>query len=61
MPVLSVGGASVGQSGAINYFVAATHGCLGDGSPLQAALVMQALEHLKELKDVFRKCVPYGS
>ena len=61
MPVLTTGGVSVGQSGAVNYYIAATHGFLGDGSPLEGALVMQTMEHLRELKDAFRKCMPYGT
>ena len=50
---------SVGQSVAINYFVAAEMGLLG-ASNLEAARILEIQEHLKELKEAYRNQVAYG-
>jgi len=59
LPVLQSDAGSVGQSVAINYLVAAEMGLLGN-SNFETARILQVQEHLKELKDAYRKKVPYG-
>jgi glutathione S-transferase len=59
MPVLHVGDDSVGQSAAINYYIAAENGLMGD-SNLEAAQIINVSEHLKELMTAWRVLVPYG-
>jgi glutathione S-transferase len=51
--------ASIGQSNAINFYIASTHGLMG-GSPLEAARIVGVQEHIKEMYQAFRKIVPYG-
>ena len=60
MPVVTVGEANVGQSTAINYFVAVEHGLLGSNN-LEAAQILSINEHMKEVFDAFHALVPYGS
>lgn len=48
MPLLNVGSESIGQSAAINFYVAAENGLLGEGN-LQAAQIMAISEHIKEM------------
>ena len=50
----------VGQSVAINFFVAQHVGMMG-ASPLEAAQILAIGEHLKELMQAFRALVPYGA
>ena len=50
----------VGQSVAINYYVAAKLGLLGD-SVIETAHILSIQEHLKEMKDAYNKVVPYGT
>jgi glutathione S-transferase len=52
-------GATVGQSAAINQYVAQLTG-LNGASPLEAAQIVSMHEHLTELNQQFRKLVPYG-
>ena len=52
-------GVAIGQSAAINHYVAGVTGLLGDG-PLEAAQIIAFHEHLAELNQQFRKLVPYG-
>merc|ERR1719206_665765 len=59
LPVLQSAAGSVGQSVAINYLVAAEVGLLGT-SNYETARILRVQEHLKELKDAYRKMVPYG-
>jgi len=60
MPVLTVGNDSVGQSAAINYYLAASLGFMGSNH-FEAARIISIQEHLKEMKDAYRKIIPYGS
>jgi len=57
MPLLTVDGGSVGQSAAINFYIASTNNLLGS-NPLEAAQIIAIAEHLKELKTEFSKIVP---
>lgn len=50
---------SIGQSGAINYFIASECGLLGSSS-FEAAQIMNFTEHIKELNTAFRDSVPWG-
>ena len=59
MPVLSTPAGDVGQSAAINYYLAAELGLMG-GSALEGAAIVSIQEHLKEMGQAYRKLVPYG-
>ena len=59
MPVIIDGDASIGQSVAINYYIAAENGLLGS-SNLEAAQILAICEHIKELVTAYRGLVPYG-
>jgi glutathione S-transferase len=60
MPVLSTPDGSVGQSVAINFYVATTNNLMGS-SPLDAARILSVTAHVSEMMDAFRKIVPYGA
>lgn len=60
LPCLEVDGVSIGQSTAINYFIAQHCGLLGS-SPAEAAKILSFQEHIKELRDVWSKNVPWGT
>ena len=60
LPCLEVGGTSIGQSAAINYFVATHTGLMG-ANPAEAAQIISFTEHVKELSAAFRTLVPYGA
>jgi len=59
MPVLEVGGETIGQSAAINFYVAAELGLMGD-TPLDGAKVVMIQEHIKEMAGAWRGVMPYG-
>lgn len=59
MPVLQVDSDSIGQSAAINYYIAAEHGLLGS-SNLEAAKIIALSEHVKEMLASYKTVVPYG-
>jgi len=59
LPCLAVGEDAVGQSVAINYFVASENGLMGS-SNLEAAKILGISEHLKEMTSAWRVLVPYG-
>jgi glutathione S-transferase len=61
MPIVSdsdVG--SIGQSTAINYYIAAKYNLLGD-SLFESAKCMEVMAHIGEIKTAWYKLVPYGS
>lgn len=61
MPVLvTPEGVSIGQSAAINNYIASTQGFLGS-SPTEAAQVVNWMESITELNAVWSKLVPYGT
>ncbi len=60
MPVLNVGDESIGQSSAINFYLAAENGLLGS-SNLEAAKIIGIEESIKEMQTAFRTLVPYGT
>lgn len=60
LPCLEVGGVTIGQSAAINFYVAQHTGLLGS-SPAEAAQIIAFTEHLRELNQAFRALVPYGT
>lgn len=60
MPLCQVDGETIGQSVAINYFVAAENGMMGSNN-LEAAKIISIQEHLKEMMASYRTLVPYGS
>eukprot|EP00602_Paraphysomonas_sp_CaronLab_P006794 CAMPEP_0185017856 /NCGR_PEP_ID=MMETSP1103-20130426/732_1 /TAXON_ID=36769 /ORGANISM="Paraphysomonas bandaiensis, Strain Caron Lab Isolate" /LENGTH=228 /DNA_ID=CAMNT_0027547451 /DNA_START=59 /DNA_END=742 /DNA_ORIENTATION=- len=59
MPVITVGSESVGQSAAINFYVATECGLMGS-STLEGAQIIAICEHLKELMDAYRTLLPWG-
>jgi len=60
MPVVAVGEASIGQSAAINYYLAAENNLLGSNN-LEAAQILAIGEHVKELMTAFRAIVAWGA
>jgi len=60
MPILQVGTQSVGQSAAINFYIAQRHGLMGS-SILEGAQIFAVQEHLKELKLAYYKLIPYST
>jgi len=60
MPVMSAEGSFIGQSCAINYYVAKSLGMMGS-SDLEAAQIISIQEHLRECNLAFRNLIPYGS
>jgi len=61
MPVLvTPEGKSIGQSIAINYYVAETYGFLGKDAA-EAAAILSFAEHFRELNEAWGKLVPYGT
>jgi len=59
LPLLRVDGVSIGQSAAINQYVAQSVGLYGK-TPLEAARIQAIAEHIAELRLAFRGLVPYG-
>eukprot|EP00981_Chlorochromonas_danica_P006530 scaffold1420_cov182-Ochromonas_danica.AAC.8 len=60
MPILHLNdGNSVGQSAAINYYLASELGLMGKNH-LEAAHIIGVQEHLKEVVAAYRTLVPYG-
>lgn len=60
MPVIEQDGQSLGQSVAINFFVAAENGLAGS-STFETAQILAIGEHLKEMVTAYRELVPYFS
>ena len=60
MPVLRTEGGDVGQSAAINFYLASELGFMGS-STLEGAQILAIQEHLKEMMTAFRSVIPYGS
>lgn len=60
MPILEVDGESIGQSAAINFYVAAELGLMGD-TPLEGAKIVMIQEHLKEMSAAWRGVMPMGA
>jgi len=60
MPILSVGGQSVGQSAAINVYLGLELGLMGS-SNMEAAQIVAIAEHLSEMNKAFRGILPYGT
>lgn len=60
MPVLFTDEGDVGQSVAINYYLAAELGLLGT-SNLEGAQILAIQEHVREMMTAFRKQIPYGT
>ena len=59
LPILECAEGSIGQSAAINYYVAQKTGLLGS-NPFEASQIISFSEHMKELSTAFRALVPYG-
>jgi len=59
MPTLDIGADSIGQSAAINFFVAAENGMMGSNN-LEAAQIIGISEHLKEMNTAWRAMVAWG-
>eukprot|EP01031_Cornospumella_fuschlensis_P041240 gene41240-50332_t len=60
MPVLEIGDQSVGQSAAINYYLATELGLMGSNT-LEAAHIIGIQESVKEMNEAYRKLVPWGT
>jgi len=50
---------TIGQSGAINYYLAKKFNLLGDNL-LEETRILELIEHLNEMKSIFYKLCPYG-
>ncbi len=59
MPILEQDGQCLGQSAAINYYVASENGLMGSNS-WEAAQIISVQEHLKEMLTAYRTLVPWG-
>ena len=59
MPLVEVDGKGLGQSVAINYYIATENGLMGSNT-WEAAHILAVNEHLKEMITVFRTVVPWG-
>lgn len=59
MPVIEYNGKTVGQSAAINFFLASELGLMG-ANTYDAAHIISLHEHLKEMHTAYRSIVPYG-
>lgn len=57
MPVVMIGNRSIGQSSAINQYIATECGLMG-GDSFEAAHIVSIAEHLKEMHGSFRSLVP---
>jgi glutathione S-transferase len=60
MPVLRVGDVNIGQSAAINLYVAQVTGAMGK-TPAEAAKIQNIAEHVAEMVRAYRVLCPYGS
>jgi hypothetical protein len=60
LPTIDCVDGTIGQSAAINFYIASECGLMGS-STFEAAKIIEFGEHLKELHMAFRKLVPYGS
>jgi len=60
LPTASIGGNTVGQSVAINYFIASEIGFLGSNS-FEAAQILSIQEHIKEMRTKYGELVPWGT
>ena len=60
MPNLECNQGGVGQSTAINFFVASTNNLMGD-NVFEAAKILELSEHIGEIKKCWYDIVPYGS
>lgn len=59
MPVMKIGDESIGQSSAINFYLASEANLMG-ASLLEAAKIISIEESLKDMNNSFRSLVPYG-
>lgn len=57
---MEVGSDAIGQSAAINYYLASEFGLMGSNN-LEAAQIISIAEHLKEMMTAFRQVLPYGT
>jgi hypothetical protein len=60
MPICATPEGSVGQSAAINFYIASECGLLGSNT-LEAAQIIAICEHVKELVGEWRKLCPWGA
>jgi glutathione S-transferase len=60
MPCLKIGDESIGQSAAINFYLATELGLMGS-TTLEAAKIISIEESLKEMSRSWQSIVPYGS
>lgn len=60
MPLCRAGSETIGQSAAINYYIAAENDMMGSNN-IEASKIISIQEHLRELSTAFRTLVPYGS
>jgi len=60
MPTLECDKGTIGQSAAINFYVASELDLMG-ASTFEAAQIIAISEHLKELRTAYTSLVPYGS
>jgi glutathione S-transferase len=59
MPVMKIGDESIGQSSAINFYLASQANLMG-ASLMEAAKIISVEECLKDMNNSYRAIVPYG-
>lgn len=59
MPLMEVGGEAIGQSAAINHYLATEFGMMG-GSALEGAKIINIVEHVKEMSAARMNVMPFG-
>jgi len=60
MPCMDCSQGSIGQSSAINFYIATENGLMGS-STFEAAQIISISEHIKELMTAYRALIPYGT
>jgi glutathione S-transferase len=60
MPLLEKDGQAIGQSVAINFYLATENNLMGDNA-WEAAQILSVYEHLKEMNTVFRQVIAWGA
>jgi glutathione S-transferase len=60
VPICECPEGCIGQSGAINYYIATQCGLMGS-TPFEAAQILSFIEHIAELKKAYYDVIPYGT
>lgn len=60
MPIINTPSGSIGQSSAINFYIATENGLMGS-STFEAAQIISISEHIKEMTTAYRAIMPWGA